>query len=658
MPALHKIFVLLLIADTGLARLVGFQARMDNAELAGIFRPELDELVLSGSFNSWQASEAFSNSDGVWQLELDLPEAAAEWKLRIMQAGGGSLWEEGIGNRQLAAGEGGWLWPVWFNNDSLEHLPAVDCDWHVSIDMSLLAAQGRFDATTEQVALLGNRGELGWWQAPGALLEINSGNRAEGWITLSGLSDFPFEYKAVILDSLGQPRLWEGGENRSMQRTGSEPDQLPPGGDGRPELDSLNCWFDHAPEWQPAELASGSDLSFLGQLSHLGTVYHDANGEVRDPLEIFHQAGQRTVRLRLWVDPDEPWHGLDSTLAMAHRAVNAGFNWMLDFHYSDTWADPGHQATPARWQNLELEALGDSLEAYTARVLTRCCAEGIPPAWVQVGNEIDPGILWPLGRVDGSWDTPQQWDQLAWLLGRALAGTELIDTTCRPQRLIHLASSGNTAFVTRYMEELNSRGILPEGIGLSYYPWWHGSLADLEGSLRALHESQAGEIMIVESAYPWTTDWQDGGNNIVGPATLLPDPFPASPAGQLTFRQALEALLVSQGASQLIWWEPAWVAQPGLDCAWENLAFFDFSHQALPALQLPHVLEAPQLVIQAGGSGLIELFWAPVPGASRYRVEVQDAAGFWQPRGYSSDTSLLLTAENGIRLFRVTALDP
>ncbi len=656
MPALHKIFILLLLANTGLARVLGFLARLDNAELAGNFRPELDELVLSGSFNGWQASEAFSLSDSIWQLQMEVPDAEAEWKLRILRAEGGSLWEEGIGNRQLPAGSSGWLWPVWFNNDSLEHLPAVDCDWHVSIDLSLLVTQGRFDPLVEQVALLGSRAELGWWQAPGALIDCGTDGRAEGWLSLAGLSDFPFEYKAVILDSLAQPRLWEGGANRSMQRRGDEPDLLPPGGDGRPELDSLSCWFDHAPEWQPGELQTGSDLSFLARLEDLGTVYHDANGNATSPLETFHQAGQRTVRLRLWVDPEEAWHGLDSTLAMAHRVVDAGFDWMLDFHYSDSWADPAHQTTPLRWQSLELAALGDSLEAYTGRVLERCCAEGISPAWVQVGNEIDPGMLWPLGRVNGDWDTPQQWDQLAWLLGRAMAGTELTDPACRPQRLIHLASSGNTAFVTRYLDELNSRGIVPEGIGLSYYPWWHGSLADLEGTLRALAVSQSAELMIVESAYPWTTAWQDNGNNIVGPATLLPDPFPASPAGQLAFRQALEALLVSQGASRLIWWEPAWVAQPGLDCAWENLAFFDFSHRALPALQLPLVLESPQLVIQARGSGLIELLWDAIPGASSYRIDEQDAAGLWQPIGLANDTGLLLPAENGIRLFRVTAI--
>ena len=165
----------------------------------------------------------------------------------------------------------------------------------------------------------------------------------------------------------------------------------------------------------------GADLSFLPQVELHGGVFRDA-GTPGGALEILRRHGFNYVRLRLWHSPPDGHSGLPEVLALARRAHDAGCRLLIDFHYSDGWADPGKQNPPLAWEGLPLMTLCDSVEAYTRRCVTALAAQGTPPDMVQLGNEITPGLLWDVGRVGGAFDTPVQWRRLAFLLGAARRG--------------------------------------------------------------------------------------------------------------------------------------------------------------------------------------------------------------------------------------------
>jgi len=155
----------------------------------------------------------------------------------------------------------------------------------------------------------------------------------------------------------------------------------------------------------------GADLSFVQQLENNGAVFKD-NGTQMDILEIFKNHSLNIVCLRLWYHPQDGYNDLSHTLAMARRIKALGGKLLLDFHYSDTWADSGHQTKPAAWQNLSYSVLKDSVYQYTKRVLTALKDQNTIPSIVQIGNEVTSGMLWNTGRVGGSYDNSTQWHSL------------------------------------------------------------------------------------------------------------------------------------------------------------------------------------------------------------------------------------------------------
>ncbi|MFA7329854.1 MAG: glycosyl hydrolase 53 family protein [Candidatus Delongbacteria bacterium] len=383
----------------------------------------------------------------------------------------------------------------------------------------------------------------------------------------------------------------------------------------------------------------GADLSSLPRLQAAGAVW-TRDGAAVDPLDAMADQGWGLLRLRLWHTPQEPWQGLDSTLALARRGRAAGLDLLLDFHYSDTWADPGHQEPPAAWQGLALPALRDSVRGYTRRVLERFAAADCAPGWVQLGNEIDGGLLWPVGRVDGAWDTPTQWSALRGLLQAASQGVDeaFPGAAAPPGRLLHLANSGWEAGCRRWLDSMSTTdGPDFEGIALSYYPWWHGPPEQLQLTLNSLAQRYGRDLFIVETAYPFTLGWDDDTHNLVGMENQLVPGFPATPAGQRAFlamlRERLAAVPDGLGHA-LLGWEPAWIAAPGAGSAVENLAWFDFGGQALPALGLPAQLDpgVPRLEIRPLGSARLRLDWEPVPGVDHFLLEAAAAPqGPWSP---------------------------
>src|SRR5215470_1329953 len=177
------------------------------------------------------------------------------------------------------------------------------------------------------------------------------------------------------------------------------------------------------------DFVSGADFSFLSFFESRGVKYKD-NGVIQDGLQILTNHGINLVRLRLFTssaaqasaDPYNYINNTTYTVPLAVRVKNAGLRFCLDFHYSDTWADPGNQATPAAWTNLGLSALVQQMRAYNSNTIATFAAAGAMPDYVQVGNEITSGFLWPLGRVSGNGGTP--WSQFGQLMKAAVQGIQ------------------------------------------------------------------------------------------------------------------------------------------------------------------------------------------------------------------------------------------
>ena len=335
----------------------------------------------------------------------------------------------------------------------------------------------------------------------------------------------------------------------------------------------------------------GADISHLPQLLSLGAEF-SLDGEAMDPLEIFRLHGFEVIRLRLWHTPDELWHGTAATLAFAQDLKAAGFEIMLDFHYSDTWADPGKQYKPAAWEGLPFPALVDSVYAYTNNVIRTFRDSGALPKYVQIGNEVNPGFIWDDGRVGWSgseWDTPEQWAQFTTLLSAGIAAVrDSLPSGDWPRIVIHSATGGDNAASRWFYDGVVAHGVDFDVIGLSHYPWWHGSLEDLEANLADLAATYGKEIQIVETAYPWTLGWNDDTHNFVGlPEQLLPG-YDATPEGQLAFLRDLLAIVeaVPYGlGTGVYYWEPDFIVVPGgPGNPYENLALFDFGNDGLPGI--------------------------------------------------------------------------
>jgi len=365
------------------------------------------------------------------------------------------------------------------------------------------------------------------------------------------------------------------GTASASQITGDGIDELPPG-------------VDHGAGWTPHERVLGADLSHLPQLVSLGAEYR-VDGTPAEPLAVFADHGYGLVRLRLWHTPAEPWHGLDATVEHAVKAKAAGHELMLDLHYSDTWADPGHQTKPAAWEGLAFPSLVDSVYAYTNAVIRRFRDEGVLPDYVQIGNETSGGMLWNDGRVGGAWENPQQWSQLGELLS---AGAAAVRDSLRegqwPVVVIHVAEGGNNGLCRWFLDKLAQEQVEFDMIGVSYYPWWHGTLEDLRGNLHDLATRYGRELMVVETAYPWTLDSNDGVGNFVDSSDDLLPEYEATPEGQKAFLEELLAVVEGVPAglgAGVVYWEPGYLTAPGgPGNPYENLTLFDFDGDALPGL--------------------------------------------------------------------------
>ncbi len=317
----------------------------------------------------------------------------------------------------------------------------------------------------------------------------------------------------------------------------------------------------------------GADLSYERVIRHLGGNYLEECVDA-SAMDILQTHDMNWVRLRIWHTPVNGRHSLEMVWEQAQSIYDRNLKFLLDFHYSDTWADPGNQQIPQAWASLSFEEMVDSLRNYTRYVVESLFARNTPPHMIQLGNEIDNGLLWPVG---------QGWDNIAEFLiagreGVIAAGGEDIPI------MLHLSYGGWAEGVINYLTEMEARNFIPQIIGLSYYPWWHGSFQDLQQTMDRIVNEKTQDILIVETAYPWTLDWADAVPNFVGSENQLPVEYPPSVEGQRDFLFELISRvndLPDQRGLGIMYWEPDLIPVEGIPNPYENLTLFDFSGNLL-----------------------------------------------------------------------------
>ena len=348
-------------------------------------------------------------------------------------------------------------------------------------------------------------------------------------------------------------------------------------------------------EQRHAPKAIGHDLSFAIQETAVGNSFTD-RGRTALPEQILADHGANFVRLRLWLDPPGGYSNLASVLAMAKRARAAGMRILLDFHYSDFWADPATQNTPVAWQGQDLATLATTVRTYTRDVLTALVAQGTPADMVQIGNEIRNGMLWPTGWAD-AW-SGAGWDNLGTLLRAGVAGAA--DAPGRtPRIVIHFDQGGDNAFSRVFFDRVVEQAVPFDVIGLSYYPFWHGTITQLRTNIDDLSARYDRDVMIVETQYGWTIENGDSLGNFLWQQSQVIPGYPATPGGQLAFVSdlvsALAAVPGGRGAG-IFYWQPEWIPgvgwTPGAGTPNDNLTMFNFAGQALPSVQLTNPLQA------------------------------------------------------------------
>jgi len=328
----------------------------------------------------------------------------------------------------------------------------------------------------------------------------------------------------------------------------------------------------------------GGDISLLRAIEQAGGVWRQ-DGQRKDPLAIFRDAGCNTMRLRLFHTPNGRGgvvNDLAYTKALGRRIKQAGFRLLLDFHYSDTWADPGHQTPPAAWKDLDPDALCRAVREYTRDAVRALSQAGARPDIVQLGNEIGHGMLWPTGRPG---DSDEGWRRLADLVKAGIRGVREAEAGGPPIRImVHHEAGGNPEKVRWFFDRLAELDVAFDLIGLSYYPWWHGTLQDLRETLGATARRYGKDIVLVETAYFYKPGRERGRT---APLREPLPGYPASPAGQKAFLEEVLAIVRRTPGGHgrgVLWWAPEVIAAGGRARGYQDRALFDADGNVLPAL--------------------------------------------------------------------------
>lgn len=345
-------------------------------------------------------------------------------------------------------------------------------------------------------------------------------------------------------------------------------------------------------ENDPIEFIMGADLSYLNQILDHNGVYK-VNDTVKDPYQIFAEQGTDYARVRVFHSPiwskeiygaegDQYYHDLKDAALTIERSKAQGMKVLLDLHYSDRWADPGHQESPAAWESLTLEALKDSVYNYTLASLNYLAARDLFPEMIQIGNETNCGMIFPYGNVCEE----ASWEELGALINSGIRAVREAEVSSGKEIkvMLHVAQPEN---VSSWFNNLIETGKVTdfEVVGLSYYPKWSDvSLPELSAYIERFRNNYDREVVVVETAYPFTMEGNDNYPNILSEDALV-DGYPATMEGQRNFMIALVSEIMEGGGSGVFYWEPGWITSDmkdlwGQGSSWENNALFDYNGNA------------------------------------------------------------------------------
>lgn len=363
----------------------------------------------------------------------------------------------------------------------------------------------------------------------------------------------------------------------------------------------------------------GVDISTLAELERLGAVYYDLNNKKDDLFTILQQSDINYIRLRLWNDPysetGEPYgagtNDLETTIALAKRALEHHMGVLLDFHYSDFWADPGKQRKPKAWQHYTVEQLTVAVEEYTEMVLRTMKLQNAYPTMIQIGNELSNGLLWPEGKVPN-------YSNIATFVNAGIRAARRVDNSV--PIMLHLDNGGNNALYREWFDHFMEQGEEFDLIGLSYYPFWHGTMQELEDNMKDLVERYGKQLIVAEVSMGFTMDDYSSYEGLAAtdrkgmatkPSLVEKLEYQMTPKGQAEFMENLLNCLKripDKAARGFFYWEAGWIPVKGSGWAtpaslayikeegpcgneWANQALFDYEGHALPALEVIRSIE-------------------------------------------------------------------
>lgn len=362
------------------------------------------------------------------------------------------------------------------------------------------------------------------------------------------------------------------------------------------------------------DFMKGVDISMVDQIEKTGGKFYNAQGEQQDIFQILKDNGVNYVRIRLWNNPTyeenqydkngklvakkgDKMGGGDNTietdLRIAKRIKAAGLKFMLDFHYSDFWADPGKQYMPQDWKNLSAKQLEETVEKFTRETIDRFTSEGATPDSVQIGNELNSGFMWPVGQI---WSEDKDakiggMKEFMRLLDRASKGVRSAKNGKDIKIVIHLADGGKQDLYKYIFDNVKKTKIDYDIIGLSFYPYWHGSMEELKANLEMISKRYGKEMAVVETAYAFTEENGDFQGNVFQVYSDEAHGYVPSVQGQATELRDIIATVASvNGGVGVFYWEADSILWKGANLSategntWENQALFDFTGKVLPSL--------------------------------------------------------------------------
>lgn len=342
--------------------------------------------------------------------------------------------------------------------------------------------------------------------------------------------------------------------------------------------------------YKPEDFVMGADLSYTNQVEDYGGRYRDS-AKLKDPFLICKERGTNLVRVRLWHNPTwaaglnngKMYSDLADVAKTIRRAKAAGMWVNLDLHYSDTWADPNKQDLPAAWQGLPLSVLKDSVYQYTFSVLNYLKNQGLTPEMIQVGNENNNGMCFPTGKIVNN-----NFQPFTELLKSGIKAVRdfSVNSSIKPQIILHVAQLHNADWWANGV--INIGGVTDfDVLGVSHYYQWANinTMSAIEAALKNLKTKYGKKLMIVETAYSWTSQNGDSYGNIMSDATKTPQ-YPLTQDGQLQYLKDLTQALKSAGGSGIMYWEAGWITSSlrdlwGTGSSWDNNTLFDFQGNAL-----------------------------------------------------------------------------